>query len=59
MEAKFEAETGGMAILSLPHNIPIHSPKLDKIGETKKYMLTGAGYRCLLRGTARACKIQR
>jgi len=61
MEAKFGAETEGMAIQSLSHMCPIYiqPPKLDKIYEAKKCMLSGTGYRCLLRDTARACQIQR
>jgi len=63
METNFEAETEGMAIQSLPHmgiqSIYIEPLKLDKMDEPKKRMLTGAGYRCLLRGAARACQIQR
>jgi len=58
MEIKFGAETEGMAIQSLLHlgiqPIYIHPPKLDSIYEAKKYMLTGAWYSCLLRGSARA-----
>jgi len=58
MESKVGAETEGMAIQSLPHlhihPIYIQPPKLDKIDEAKKCMLTGAGYRCLLRGSVRA-----
>jgi len=46
MEAKFGAETEGMAIQSLPHLgiQPIYTqpPKLDNIDEAKKYMLPGA-----------------
>jgi len=55
MEAKFGAETEGMAIHSLAHLRPmyIQPPKLDKIDEAKKCVLTGTGYICLLRGTAR------
>jgi len=43
MEAKFGAETEGMIIESLPHMCPmyIQSPRLDKIDEAKKCMLTG------------------
>jgi len=61
MEAKFGAETEGAAIQNLPHMWPIYiqPPKLDKIDEAKKCMLTATGYRCLLRDTARACKIQK
>jgi len=61
MEAKFRAETEATSIQSLPHMWPIYiqPPKLDKIDETKKCMLTGMGYRSLLRDTARACQIQR
>jgi len=61
MEAKFGAEFEGMAIQSLPHMWPIHiqPPKLDKMDEAKKYMLSGTGYRCLLRDTATAYQIQR
>jgi len=56
MEAKFGAETEGMAIQSLPHMWPtyIQPPKLDYIDEAKKCMLIGVGYRSLLRDTARA-----
>jgi len=63
MEIKFGAETEGMAIHSLPHLgiqlIYIQLPKVDNIDEAKKCMLTGAWYNCLLRGSARACQIQR
>jgi len=63
IEAKFGAETEGAAIQSLPHmgiqSLCIWPPKLDKIDEAKKCMLTETGYRCLLRDTARACQIQR
>jgi len=37
MEAKFGAETEGMAVQSLPH-IDIQPPKLVKIDEAKKCM---------------------
>jgi len=49
-EAKFRTETEKMAIQSPTHMWGIHtqSPKLDKMAETKKYMLTGTGYRSLL-----------
>jgi len=60
-ETKFGAKTEGMAIQSLPHMgiqpIYIQPPKLEKIEEAKKCMLTGACYSCLLSGTARACQI--
>jgi len=61
MEAKFRAESKETAIQSLPHMWPIciQPPKLDKIDEAKKCMLTGTGYRSLLRDPARACQIQR
>jgi len=61
MKVKFGAETEGTAIHSLPHRWPQHiqPPKLDKIDETKKCMLSGTRYRCLLRDTARTCQIQR
>jgi len=47
-------------IQSLPHMWPIYiqPPKLDKMDEAKKCMLTGTGYRSLLRDTSRACPIQ-
>jgi len=61
MEAKIGADTEGMVMQNLPHIWPtyIQPPKLDKINEAKKCMLTGTGYKCLLRDTARACQIQR
>jgi len=44
MESKFRTETEGMAIQSLPHMWPIYTqpPKLDKMDEAKKCMLTGS-----------------
>jgi len=63
METKLGAEMGGKAIQGLPHlriqPTYIQPPKLDNIDEAKKCMLTGAGYRCLLRGSASTCQIQR
>jgi len=61
MEAKFRAETEEMAIQGLSDMwlIYILSPKLDKIDEARKYMLTGTRYRSLLKETARVCQIQR
>jgi len=61
MEAKFGADPEGTAIQSLPQMWPVYiqPPKLDKIDEDKKCMLTGTGYRCFLRDIARACQIQR
>jgi len=55
------AETEGVAIQSLSYIWPIYiqSPKLDKMDEAKKCMLTGTAYRSLLRDTARTCEIQR
>jgi len=57
MEAKFRAETEGMAIQSLSHMWPIYI--LDKIDEAKKCMLNQTIYRSLLRDTSRACPIWR
>jgi hypothetical protein len=57
METKCGAETDGKAIQRLPHlGNPSHiqSPSPDTIVDAKKYMLTGAGYSCLLKGFARA-----
>jgi len=61
MEAKFGEKTEGTAIQSLSSMgiQPISLPKLDKIDKAEMCMLTGARYRCLLRGPARACQIQR
>jgi len=46
MEAKFGAETEGMAIQSLPHlgiqPIYLQPPNPDSIADAKKCMLTGA-----------------
>jgi len=61
MEAKFGTKTERTAIRSLPLMWPIYiqSSKLGKIDETKKCMLTGTGYRCLLRDTAKSGQIER
>jgi len=61
MEEMFRTENEGMAIQSLAHMWPIYiqPPKLNKINEAKKCMLTGTGYRSLLRDIARRCQIQR
>jgi len=61
MKSKFRAQTEGTTIQSLPHMWPIYiqPPKLDKMDEAKKCMLTGTGYRSLLRDTARTCQIQK
>jgi len=36
-----------------------HAPNLDRIVEAKKSMLTGNGYRSIMRDTARACQIHK
>jgi len=60
-EAKFRAENERTAFQSLPHmwHIHIQLPRLGKMDEAKKCMLTGTGCRSLLRDTARRCQIQR
>jgi len=60
MKIKFGAETEGITIQSQLHTFPIYihihtqSPRLHKIFEAKKCILTGTGYRCLLRYTAKS-----
>jgi hypothetical protein len=56
-ETKYRAWTEGKAIQRLPHlGNPSHiqSPSSDTIADAKKYLLTGACYSCLLRGSPRA-----
>jgi hypothetical protein len=58
-EIKCGAETEGMTIQRLNHlGNPsyIQSPNPDTIVDANKCLLTGACYRCLLRGSAIACK---
>jgi len=61
MEVKSGAKAKRTAIQSLPHMWPmyIQTPRLDKLDEAKKCMLTRTKYRSLLWDTARACQIQR
>jgi len=59
-EAKFGQRLKELPFRACPTCGPyIYPPKLDKMDEAKKCMLTGTGYRSLLRDTARTCQIQR
>jgi hypothetical protein len=61
METKFEADIEGKAIQRLPHLgiHPIYSHQTQTLVDARKCLLTGALYRCLLRGSSRACQTQR